>query len=222
MENQVLRYNSMSARKVTPTRINLIRTKKTLQQSKSGLELLERKRDVLIRELRHFAYDAKKLRDEVILSLSAAYQYLIEAKIIMGSETVDNVSLAFSRKENFILDHRSIMGVTVPIVKFQREKDSRPEYGFADTSVLLDKAFKEFSSVLEEVAQLAELEGAIYSIANDVKKTQKRVNALKHVFIPMYTELVKRIELVLEEKEREEFIRMKTAKKMISKQNIKE
>jgi V/A-type H+-transporting ATPase subunit D len=209
----------MSGRKIAPTRINLIRTKKTLQQSKSGLELLERKRDVLIRELRHFAYDAKKLRDEVIPALSEAYQWLIESKIIMGSETVDNVSLAFSIKENFVLDYRSIMGVTVPIVKLQIEKDSKPEYGFANTSVLLDKTFKEFSKIIEEVAQLAELEGAIYKLADDVQKTQKRVNALKYVFIPMYSALVKRIELVLEEKEREEFIRMKTSKKMISKKN---
>jgi V/A-type H+-transporting ATPase subunit D len=209
----------MSGRKIAPTRINLIRTKKTLQQSKSGLELLERKRDVLIRELRHFAYDAKKLRDEVIPALSEAYQWLIESKIIMGSETVDNVSLAFSIKENFVLDYRSIMGVTVPIVKLQMEKDSKPEYGFANTSVLLDKTFKEFSKIIEEVAQLAELEGAIYKLADDVQKTQKRVNALKYVFIPMYSALVKRIELVLEEKEREEFIRMKTSKKMISKKN---
>lgn len=209
----------MSGRKIAPTRINLIRTKKTLQQSKSGLELLERKRDVLIRELRHFSYDAKKLRDEVIPALSEAYQWLIESKIIMGSETVDNVSLAFSIKENFVLDYRSIMGVTVPIVKLQIEKDSKPEYGFANTSVLLDKTFKEFSKIIEEVAQLAELEGAIYKLADDVQKTQKRVNALKYVFIPMYSALVKRIELVLEEKEREEFIRMKTSKKMISKKN---
>lgn len=207
----------MSARKISPTRINLIRTKKTLQQSKSGLDLLERKRDVLIRELRHFAYDAKKLRDEVIIALSNAYQNLIESKIIMGSETVDNISLAFSLKENFILDHQSIMGVTVPIVKLQTDRDSKPEYGFADTSVLLDKTFNKFSNILEKIAQLAELEGSIYRIADDVKKTQKRVNALKHVFIPLYSELVKRIELVLEEKEREEFIRMKTAKRMISK-----
>ena len=207
----------MPVTEVRPTRINLIRTKKTLRQSKSGLELLERKRDVLMRELRHFTYDAKKLREELNSILARAFQHLIESKVIMGSESVENVALAFSLKENFILDHRSIMGVTVPLVKFQREQDVTPEYGFADTSVMLDKTFNEFSDVLEQIAQLAELEGAAFKIAYDIQKTQKRVNALKHVFIPRYTEIVNRIELVLEEKEREEFIRMKKAKKMISK-----
>ena len=207
----------MPVTEVRPTRINLIRTKKTLKQSKSGLELLERKRDVLMRELRHFTYDAKKLREEINSILARAFQHLIESKVNMGSESVENVALAFSLKENFGLDHRSIMGVTVPLVKFQREHNIKPEYGFADTSVMLDKTFNEFSDVLEQIAQLAELEGAAFKIAYDIQKTQKRVNALKHVFIPRYTEIVNRIELVLEEKEREEFIRMKKAKKMISK-----
>ena len=206
----------MPVSEIRPTRINLIKTKKTLKQSKSGLELLERKRDVLMRELRHFAYDAKKLREEVNEALARAFQNLVESKVIMGSENVVNVALAFSLKENFVLDHRSIMGVTVPIIKMQTNEDAKPEYGFDDTSVLLDSAFNEFSNVLEQIAQLAELEGAVYNIANDIQKTQKRVNALKHVFIPKYTEIVKRIELVLEEKDREEFIRLKTAKKLIT------
>jgi V/A-type H+-transporting ATPase subunit D len=208
----------MPVMRVRSTRINLIRTKKTLKQSKSGLELLERKRDVLLRELRHFTYDAKKLRDEVNLVLARAFQSLTESKIMMGSETVENVALAFSLKENFVLDHRSIMGVPVPILNFQMEKDATPDYGFADTNASLDKAFNEFTNVFEHIAQLAELEGAAFKIADDIQKTQKRVNALKYVFIPVYTESVKYIELVLEEKDREEFIRMKTAKKMISKQ----
>jgi len=207
----------MVVTKIRPTRINLIRTKKTLKLSKSGLDVLERKRNVLMRELRHFIYDARKLREEVTLVLARAFQSLIESKVLMGSETVENVALAFSSKANFVLDHRSIMGVLVPVVDFQMEKDVKPDYGFADTSISLDKAFKDFSNVLEPIAQLAELEGAAFKLANDVQKTQKRVNALKHVFIPMYSETVKYIELVLEEKEREEFIRMKTAKKMISK-----
>ena len=207
----------MPVEKIRPTRINLIQTKKTLEQSKSGLELLERKRDVLIRELRNFTYDAKKLREEINSVLARAYQSLIKSKVMTGSGTVENVALAFLLKENFDLDHRSIMGVPVPIVNFQMKDDVKPDYGFVDTSAMLDKAFKEFSNVLEHIAQLAEIEGAAFKIADEVQKTQKRVNALKHVFIPKYSEIVKRIELVLEEKEREEFIRMKTAKKMISK-----
>jgi V/A-type H+-transporting ATPase subunit D len=207
----------MAIAKIHPTRINLIRTKKTLKLSKSGLDVLERKRDVLIRELRRFIYDARKLREEVTSVLAEAFQSLIESKVRIGAESVENVTLASTFKANFVLDHRSIMGVPVPIVDFQMETDVKPDYGFADTNISLDKTFRNFSNVLKPIAQLAEIEGVAFKLANDVQKTQKRVNALKHVFIPMYSETVKYIERVLEEKEREEFVRMKTAKKMISK-----
>jgi V/A-type H+-transporting ATPase subunit D len=206
----------MAITKIHPTRINLIRTNKTLNLAKSGHDVLERKRDVLMRELRRFAYDARKLREELTLALAKPLQSLREANVMMGSETVENVALASSVKAIFVLDHRSIMGVPVPIVKFQKEEDVKPDYGFADTSASLDRVFKDFYNVLGLIAQLAEIEGAVFQIASDVQRTQKRVNALEYVFIPMYSETVKHIELVLEEKEREEFVRMKTAKKIIS------
>jgi len=207
----------MAVRKVHPTRINLIRTKKTLMMAESGHDVLEKKRDVLIRELRHFTYDAKKLREEMTSALARAFQGLREANIVMGPITVENVALTSSVKANFVLDHRSIMGVPVPIVKFYKEKDVKPDYGFASTSASLDRAFKNFYNVLDLIAQVAETEGAVFQIANDIQKTQRRVNALKYVLIPMYSETVKHIELVLEEKEREEFVRMKMAKRIILK-----
>lgn len=212
----------MAAMNVHPTRINLIRTKKTLKIAESGHDVLEKKRDVLIRELRHFAYDAKKLREEILPVLARAFQSLRDAKVTMGPETVENVALSSSSKVNIDLDHRSIMGVTVPIVKFPKEKDVKPDYGFAQTSASLDRAFKDFYSIIKIIAQLAETEGIVFQIANDIRKTQKRVNALKYVFIPRYSETVKHIELVLEEKEREEFVRMKMAKKIVLKKESPE
>jgi V/A-type H+-transporting ATPase subunit D len=91
----------------------------------------------------------------------------------------------------------------------------KPDYGFANTSAELDKAFKQFHSLLELIADLARAEGTTYQIANDVGRTQRRVNALNHVLIPMYRNMVKQIAIVLEEKDREEFVRTKRIKHMI-------
>lgn len=208
--------SDMVIMKIHPTRINLIQTNKNLTIAQSGHDVLEQKRDVLLRELRHFTYDAKKLREELLEILMRAFSMFEEASSIMGSETVENIAAASSVQAAFVLDHQSIMGVPVPIVKFQKEEDIKPDYGFANTNVSLDQAFKEFYKVLELIAQLAEIEGAVFRIARDIQRTQKRVNALEYIFIPMYIDTIKHIELVLEEKEREELIRMKTAKRMIS------
>jgi len=207
--------STLSVENLSPTRINLIQTKKTLTLAESGRDVLERKRDILIRELRHSIYDAEKTREELTEALTKAYHSLIEAILAKGSETVDSVALGSSYEADFLLDFRSIMGVTVPMVEFASEKDVKPDYGFANTSVELDKAFQQFYDLLDLIAELARAEGIAFQIANDVRKTQRRVNALNHVLIPMYRGTVKRIEQVLEEKEREEFVRTKRIKSLV-------
>jgi len=207
----------MSLENISPTRINLIQTKKTLNMAESGRDILERKRDILLRELRISIYEAERAREELTEALASAYRNLKEADMAKGSETVENVALGSSYEADFLLDYHSIMGVTVPIVEFKSEAEVKPDYGFANTSVELDKAFKQFYKVLGYIAELARAEGTVFQIANDVYRTQRRVNALNHVLIPQYRGTVKRIEQVLEEKDREEFVRTKRIKRMIKK-----
>ncbi len=205
----------MSTENISPTRINLIRTKKTLSLAESGRDVLERKRDILLRELRNSIFEAEKAREDLLENLAKAYQSLKEAIMAKGSETVANVALGSSYEANFLVDFKSIMGVSVPNVEFQRETDAKPDYGFANTSVELDKSFKQFYSVLKFIAELAKAEGTTFQIASDVGRTQRRVNALNYVLIPMYRDITKTIALVLEEKDREEFVRTKRIKHMI-------
>ncbi len=205
----------MSLENVSPTRINLTQTRKTLSLAESGRDILERKRDILLRELRNSIYDAERAREELTEALKKAYMSLRAANVVSGSETVANVAMGSSYEADFLMDYRSIMGVTVPIVQFLNEADAKPDYGFANTSGELDSAFKQFYGSLELLADLARAEGTTFQIANDVRKTQRRVNALNQVLIPAYRQTVKRIELVLEEKDREEFVRTKRTKGMI-------
>jgi V/A-type H+/Na+-transporting ATPase subunit D len=193
----------------------LIQTKKTLKLAESGREVLERKRDILLRELRNSIYEAERSREELLAALAKAYQNLREANMARGSETIANVALGSNAKANYLIDYKSIMGVSVPVVEFQSEKEVKPDYGFANTSVELDQTFKQFQKILELIADLAMEEGATFQIANDVRRTQRRVNALNYVLIPRYKSIAKSIELVLEEKDREEFVRTKIIKRVI-------
>jgi V/A-type H+-transporting ATPase subunit D len=211
----------LSSENISPTRINLIQTKKTLNLAESGREVLERKRDILLRELRNSIYEAERTREELLAALAKAYQNLREANMAKGSETVASVALGSSTEANYLFDYKSIMGVAVPSVEFQGETEVKPDYGFANTSVELDKAFKQFYSVLELIADLARAEGTTFQIANDVRRTQRRVNALNYVLIPRYRKTAKWIELVLEEKDREEFVRTKIIKRVIKERKIK-
>jgi V/A-type H+/Na+-transporting ATPase subunit D len=212
----------MSSENISPTRINLIQTKKTLRLAESGREVLERKRDILLRELRGSVYDAEKTREDLLDVLVKAYSSLKEANMAKGSEAIANTALTSSHQAEYLIDYRSIMGVTVPVVNFQATPDLKPDYGFANTSAELDMAFKQFYRVIELLAHLAKAEGTTFQIANDVRRTQRRVNALNYVLIPRYRSTAKRIEQVLEEKDREEFVRTKKIKGMIKKKEFQE
>ena len=134
----------MSFENISPTRINLIQTKKILSLAQAGRDILERKRDILLRELRNSIYDAERTREELSEALARAYRSLKEADMVKGSETLANVALGSNFEADFLLDYRSIMGVTVPIVQFQTGSEVKPDYGFANTSAELDRAFKQF------------------------------------------------------------------------------
>jgi V/A-type H+-transporting ATPase subunit D len=205
----------VSVENISPTRINLIQTKKTLALAQTGRDVLERKRDILLRELRNSIYEAERARSDLLEALAKAYEAIKEANMVKGSDTVANVSRGSRFEADFLMDFKSIMGVVVPDVEFQAADEVKPDYGFANTSSNLDTAFKQFYGLLELIAELAKAEGTTFQIASDVKKTQRRVNALNYVLIPMYRKITNGIALVLEEKDREEFVRTKRIKHMI-------
>ena len=64
--------------------------------------------------------------------------------------------------------------------------------------------------------RLAEVENSVYRLADSIKKTQKRANALKNIMIPRFEETVKFITNALDEKDREEFSRLKVIKRQKS------
>lgn len=104
------------------------------------------------------------------------------------------------------------MGTEIPLVEYDEKKDTTPSYAFYNTRLSLDEACKHFNKVKELTIRLSMIENAAYRLATNIKKTQKRANALKNITIPYYSTLTVNIANALEEKEREEFTRLKVIK----------
>ena len=109
---------------------------------------------------------------------------------------------------------RSIMGTEIPLVCYEKETDSKPPYAFYRTRDALDRA--------EMTIRLSQVEISAYRLAADIQRTQKRANALQNITIPRYEALVKTISNALEEKEREEFTRLKVIKRQKADKAAKE
>ena len=195
---------------VFPTKGNLIATKKSLELAKTGFELMDRKRNILIRETMMMIDTAKEVQKQINATYAMAYDALQKANMTLG--IIDELSQAVPIDNGISLDFRSVMGVEIPIVNF-KEAEARVMYGYSKTNEALDDAFEKFHKVKLLTVRLAEIENSVYRLAQGIKKTQKRANALKNIIIPRFESTIKFISNSLDEKEREEFSRLKVIKK---------
>lgn len=194
-----------------PTKGNLMIAQSRLALSKQGYELLDKKRNILVREMMSLIDQAKELQTQIGDTFSAAYKALQNANITLGISTVEQISKAIDLEDEIDIKVRSIMGVEIPVIA-ELKKELSPQYGFSRTTVSLDDAYDKFLRVKKLTLILAEVENAIYRLAINIKRTQKRANALQNIMIPRYEALTKDITNALEEKEREEFTRLKMIK----------
>ena len=187
-----------------PTKGNLILAKNSLALSRQGFELMDKKRNILIREMMELIDQAKDIQSQIDVTFRAAYAALQKANMEMGIAFVQQVSYTVPLEDSIRIKTRSVMGTEIPLVEYEEQLTNTPTYAYYSTKASLDEAKAAFEKVKELSIQLA---------AN-IKKTQKRANALKNITIPKYEALTKDIQNALEEKEREEFTRLKVIKRM--------
>jgi len=204
---------------IAPTKANLMTAQVALNFSRKGYELLDKKRNVLIKEMMGFMDRAKEVQQKMREIFRDAYEALIMANITLGINEVNEVAKSIPQATEFTILTKSVMGVEIPQIKYEK-RELEPYYSFYHTNTALDVALKEFHHVKYLLYELAEIEDSIYKLAMEIRKTQKRTNALKNIQIPKYEELVKMISERLEEKEREDFFRLKVLKNKKIVQNI--
>ena len=194
-----------------PTKGNLILAKNSLALANQGYELIDKKRNILIRELMELIDQAKDIQEQIDSTFTHAYKCLQHANIEHGISLVSQLAYTVPIEDSIKIKSRSIMGTEIPLVDYTPD-ENQPTYSFSTTDESIDRAREAFRKVKELTIKLSMIENAAYRLATNIKKTQKRANALKNITIPTYTTLVSSISNALEEKEREEFTRLKVIK----------
>ncbi len=196
-----------------PTKGNLILAKNSLALATQGYVLMDKKRNILLKELMDLIDQARDIQSEIDATFTEAYKALQQANIELGINYVQEISASVPVENGIRIKSRSIMGTEIPLV--QHTPDTlNLSYAYYSTRESLDEARARFEKVKELTIKLSMVENSAYRLANNIKKTQKRANALKNITIPMYETLTRDITNALEEKEREEFTRLKVIKRM--------
>lgn len=203
------------AKKLAPTRGNLVKLQRSIEQAKNGRDLLDQKRQVLMMEMVKYMSKAKDIQGEVASTFRDAYSALQQANVAIGIDNVEDIVGAIPKTEDIVVRLHSIMGVEIPDID-EIDVSIDPCFSILTESASIDEAYLAFRKVLSMLVALAEVETSVYRLAVQIRKTHRRVNALDKVVIPNDRAQITFINDVLEEGDREDFVRMKAAKSVRS------
>jgi V/A-type H+/Na+-transporting ATPase subunit D len=203
---------------VTATKIELIKIRRSLQVSTMVHKILDDKREVLLKKIDEMIEEANRTRGDIWSPLTDIYSAVYDSYMSLGTSTLESISDSTPGIMEVNVDVRRIVDVKIPTLKIKTEEAGQElSYGFSETNVYVDKASKLIKNMLPQICKAAEYENAIFSLAKELEKTQKLINALEFVIIPQYQNAISFIKGTLEEREREEFVRLKKVKVVLDK-----
>ncbi|MEE8384099.1 MAG: V-type ATP synthase subunit D [Nitrosopumilus sp.] len=200
---------------VSATKIELLKFKKSAQVAIMVRKILDDKRKVLLKNIEEMIVEASKARGGIWDPLQDIYKSVNEAYLALGTDTVDSVAESTPPVMQVDVHVRRVVDVKIPALTVTEKDTKSMPYGFADTNSSIDRAAKQIKELLPKICKAAEYENSIFSLAKALEKTQKLLNALENVIIPQYQHNIRFIAQALEEKEREEFAKLKKVKAKI-------
>lgn len=206
----------MAKLNVAPTKSNLLAIKEQLAVSTNGYELLEEKREILVRELMHLVEKVKLLEKDIDTVVAQAYPAFKKMLMVDGADQIERISRGIHY--DFDISEKR---VTIGGMGFSSMDVTMPKqelfYSFMGTDANTDATISKFFELLSLLTEMASIRTIVWRLAEEVKKTQRRVNALDKMIIPQAKETKAYIESVLEERERENVFVLKALKKKNSK-----
>ena len=197
---------------VAATKIELLKYKRSSQVATMVQKILDDKRKVLLKNIEEMIDEASKARGGIWDPLQDIYMAVNEAYLALGTSTVDSVAESTPPVMEVDVNVKRIVDVKIPTLTVTEKDTKSMPYGFADTNSSIDRAAKQIKVLLPQICKAAEYENSIFSLAKALEKTQKLLNALENVIIPQYQQRIKFILATLEEREREEFAKLKKVK----------
>jgi len=204
----------MAKLNIPPTKSNLIKVKQDISIAEEGYELLEQKREILVMELMRHVERVKRIEKELDTKIFEAYKFLKKAIQTFGHEDIKN-RMQFINYE-FLMNKKSIkiVGMNLPSVEVETPV-LKMQYSFLNTNASFDVTANKFLDMIKLLCEMAEIRAIVWRLSREVKKTQRRVNALEKIVIPETKETVKFIVDTLEERDRDEiFIRKMVKNKL--------
>ena len=199
------------------TRMELLAIRVQITLARQGRDLLKEKRNALMKELMQVADTVLRSSDALEQAAGEARQALVLAQAIDGPQALQSASFAAHGQRALTMEGAYVMGVPIPRIKSQPVMRGLLERGYSlgSASARIDEVAAKFEEEVELIIDLAAREALLRRLADEIARTGRRVNALEHILIPRLEERHDRIQLILDEREREDRFRLKRVKQTL-------
>lgn len=206
----------MAKIELPPTKSSLRKIKEDLAFAYEGHDLLNQKREILAMEIVRKISEIRKMESEFLKLLNDLYAAYRDAAVDMGSGAVTLKSCTAPKSYSLKIHVTKLMGLKLPEITLGLDPFDPSDTLWGTTSAY-DTAMDQSKMAIKALIAYATVTKAIIVLSRELKKVQRRVNALEKIFIPPQEEAKKYITDRIEEMEREEIFVKKFIRQRISK-----
>lgn len=204
---------SVEIASIHPTRLELLRLRRRKAMAEGIIDILKKDLDALMMTLFDRVKEIPSLRGQIYRSLSEAYDLFIEAEMITGSRKIEEISLV-AQPINFDIEigaRSGVLGISLPT--FQLTEGAvrilGPRFSILDTPAKLDESTLKIRVALSHIIKLAETEASMREILDVMSIKKRQVNRIRYKILPQLEAAIRYIEVILEETERQDAIRVR-------------
>lgn len=199
---------------IAPTKSNLRKVKSDLEFAYEGFDLLNQKREILVMEIVKTIKKIRETEETFRKTVDDLYSRYKIAAVHSGSEILASKSLSEKSGYSIGTSWLRLMGISIPQYSVDAGEPGINS-SLLGTDACYDMIKSSSAPLLRLVVEYASLAKKVFLLSAELKKVQRRVNALEKIFIPEYEGTKKYISDRLEEIEREEIF----IKKLIGKRS---
>jgi len=203
---------SVELASVHPTRLELLRLKHRKSMAEGIVDILKKEVDALTLTLFELIKKRSPLRDKMYATLREAYNLFVEAEMISGSKRIEEASLVAQPIDFKISEEKKkgVLGLLFPVFQLVEETQIfGPRFNPLDTPANLDESSSKIKDALSDIVKLAEIEESVKILLEVIAIKKRQMNRLQFKILPELDATIRYIELILEETERQDAIRVR-------------
>ncbi|TRO50799.1 V-type ATP synthase subunit D [Candidatus Bathyarchaeota archaeon] len=198
---------------VHPTRLELLRLRRRKALADGIADILQKDLETLIISLIEFRQKAAAFKTQLHEKMNHAYSSYMEGEMIAGAITTRELSMS-AQTQNLDVEvgaAKGVLGLPISIFHLTKQKDEgiATRLNILDTPFQLVEAASEIEEALNFIAKLAELMATIREILEMISLKRRQINRIRFKIIPQLDATIRYVELILEEIERQDAIRVR-------------